>query len=515
MVLLGQCDRYGYVPPIDLDISKEIESPIARESIGREAMDKLSDVLIEVGLGRPNWHYSGGSGFHGDLIVPDGLAHPNLLGGVGALLVKACRQIGIPLLSDHKDKATRPPIVVDDTLFNRTAQARGVVWRLSGAQGSQGKKRPYYGMGKPLPMDAAKVMESIEEVKAIKKAFRKKGSSDEGRSSIDITAEISTWERVEACESCGQPRCRRGPNGQVWCYRAGSKGTGALVKGRLDTIPDDRDTVFPSVLYRQIESVASSVFGEEDIHDYFIRPCPNPFNFTRVGTHRATQAVRLQTISKHCGRWGCPGCIQRLKRKWFMDLARFVLSAENLIIFEMPVKAWKNYYKNHFKQFKKGFVRITRNDESQWILADYDGPKDAAIEPKKALKKLAQVLKSLCDKTNLTRRVSTGKAWASIEKKDFEIDDPYEWVTILKSCSPRTLAQKAHEAGIPLFLKVSWKGRSPLAICTVDVPEGTDWQKLITHDYVAHITPERAKIYREICRRKARGIPLESIPLLA
>lgn len=127
--LLRVCPRSRYLPPIDLDVA-----PGHTRAEALAWARRLEPELVRDGLSAPLWHRTGGMvGVHGDLFAPVGFQHPDLLEIARFLVVKAARRIGLPLISDHVGIEGRPPVVLDDGLFRRNPERRGVVWRLSGA----------------------------------------------------------------------------------------------------------------------------------------------------------------------------------------------------------------------------------------------------------------------------------------------------------------------------------------------------------------------------------------------
>lgn len=185
--LIEQCPRRR-PPPFDLDVR---DASVPRANVLAKARE-LSAAAARRGLFL-NWHESGGNGLHGDIDVPSDFAHPELLDIllVGAFLSIA-HETTTDLLSKHRDKATRPDIVLDDTLFTRHASSRGVLWRPVGAT------KPKTGRQKrPI---------NVED-----------GSYVDARATIPCTRAfiddcLATWERQrELSGHFGKRTRRRGP----------------------------------------------------------------------------------------------------------------------------------------------------------------------------------------------------------------------------------------------------------------------------------------------------------------
>lgn len=134
--LLARCPFSGPLPPLDIDVVLGTASDYVRAQ-ARE----LHVSCLALGAAAPRWHLTGGKGLHGDSVAPDGVESTVLLRAYGDFARAAAAQSGTPLLSEHRHKANRPPIVLDDTLFEREADARGVVWRLSGSTREEGGKK--------------------------------------------------------------------------------------------------------------------------------------------------------------------------------------------------------------------------------------------------------------------------------------------------------------------------------------------------------------------------------------
>lgn len=147
--LLSKCNRYGWVPPIDLDFRTNDHRQ--RYELAKQYATDLQQISTQIGLGTPQWVHSGGVGYHGIIQVPQ-IKHPNLLRGYLHIIRQATKNLGYHLLSEHPVKKHRPDMVIDDTLFNRYPTSRGTVWRLMGIGGSMGKKRPVdFQLNQPEP----------------------------------------------------------------------------------------------------------------------------------------------------------------------------------------------------------------------------------------------------------------------------------------------------------------------------------------------------------------------------
>ena len=133
--LLERCPYTGLLPPLDVDVKG-----VSQEE-AFDAARRIHVACIEVGLGVPAWHTTGNTGLHGDLWAPDDFKHPWLLYGLLSLVQDVARRASVPLLSENQDKAARPPICLDDTLYNRKPNGLGSVWRLKGAIHNKGGRR--------------------------------------------------------------------------------------------------------------------------------------------------------------------------------------------------------------------------------------------------------------------------------------------------------------------------------------------------------------------------------------
>ena len=162
--LLEKCPRRR-LPPLDLDPEN---TSISMEEI-KDFARKVTPALKDAGLGDVRWFYSGGKGLHGHFIENEENAHPWLLRSVLAVLQKALRSAGIPLLTDHRAKDGRAPIVLDDSLFEKRATSRGGMWTLEGAV--RRSKSGQVKVKKPIPGNLGFTPSRITD-SAIKKAIR-------------------------------------------------------------------------------------------------------------------------------------------------------------------------------------------------------------------------------------------------------------------------------------------------------------------------------------------------------
>ncbi len=132
--LLERSPFTDHIPPIDVDVndeSTEFDITKARATAHRFALAMRTE-LAKVGLGSPSWHTTNDrGGLHGDMLSPSGIKSTHLIRAVGALVRKAAKAAKVPVLSQlpHK-KNQRPAVYVDDSIFNREADRRGVQWRL-------------------------------------------------------------------------------------------------------------------------------------------------------------------------------------------------------------------------------------------------------------------------------------------------------------------------------------------------------------------------------------------------
>lgn len=125
---LDRCPFQGHMAPIDIDIKGEMS--IDQKKILAE---KVSQACEKVGLGIPRWFLTGGNGIHGDHKIPSGLYSCFAVRAYGELVRKVASEAGIPTLNQHRSKADRPKVVIDDSIFDRDSTGRGSLWRLSGA----------------------------------------------------------------------------------------------------------------------------------------------------------------------------------------------------------------------------------------------------------------------------------------------------------------------------------------------------------------------------------------------
>ena len=164
--LLERTPRYDPLPPIDLDVAKGADAV----ELARELAGQLSLELERVGLGRPAWWVTNErGGLHGHLDLSSCAGAPELLRAVLPLVQLAARAAGVPLISDHRSAANRPPVVLDDSLFNKAANGRGGVWRLPGTTKPDTDHRKQ--LAEPAicaqaPADAEAVAEAVEQLRA-------------------------------------------------------------------------------------------------------------------------------------------------------------------------------------------------------------------------------------------------------------------------------------------------------------------------------------------------------------
>lgn len=130
--LLALCPRIG-LPPLDLDVR-----PDTPQKALVEAARRIDACAREIGV-IPAWCWSG-SGLHGDLATEVG--HPDLFRAFLPVVKQIALEADVPLLSAHRSKESRPSVVLDDSLFQRSPRRRGNIWRLIGASSKKGKKRP-------------------------------------------------------------------------------------------------------------------------------------------------------------------------------------------------------------------------------------------------------------------------------------------------------------------------------------------------------------------------------------
>lgn len=233
LALLGRCPFVGPMPPIDLDAS-----PRADRATVLATARALGAAAKAHGLGRLCWYDTGGSGLHADQFALPECADLRLLGAYGVLVGELARACGVPLLSEHRETAERPPVVVDDTLFERLASSRGVVWRLVGSRHSSTGNRKVRltdrQLGAPngdaVPADAERLAAAAEAQPpppaphshlphdALERAF----GTDVTRAAADLTGALPTVAKLlaQACPCSGQRHlARRAAAG--WLLRLG------------------------------------------------------------------------------------------------------------------------------------------------------------------------------------------------------------------------------------------------------------------------------------------------------
>lgn len=155
--LLSRCPFGGPMPPIDLDVKEGTDREVLRQA----AEDFTAASCLGL-LGAYRWHTTGGKGLHGDWEAPPGCFSTLLLRAMGQRLREFARAAKLPLLSDHRLKEDRPPVVVDDSLYERDADARGVVWRLAGSQREEGGvKLPIGGIDFDYPIQERTVKDIV------------------------------------------------------------------------------------------------------------------------------------------------------------------------------------------------------------------------------------------------------------------------------------------------------------------------------------------------------------------
>lgn len=131
MELLACCDFTGPFPPIDFDVSEKGTAEDARAAAAR-----FVPAFEAVLGGRLALRLTGGSkgGIHADQVAPPEVKSPLMLLVWRELVTKVAREVGIPLQSDYAMPGDRPPVTIDDGLFNRQPESRGVLWRLVGSR---------------------------------------------------------------------------------------------------------------------------------------------------------------------------------------------------------------------------------------------------------------------------------------------------------------------------------------------------------------------------------------------
>lgn len=125
--LLECCPFAENLPPVDVDPQD------ATPEQTRAFAEAFDAAWREMGLGTIQWFETGGRGLHGKLAMPTGLRSPFLMRAYGALVRRVARHANLPLLTNFREKKGRPPILIDDSLFDRDAAGRGGLWRLEGA----------------------------------------------------------------------------------------------------------------------------------------------------------------------------------------------------------------------------------------------------------------------------------------------------------------------------------------------------------------------------------------------
>lgn len=125
--LLECCPFVENVPPIDVDP----QNATPEETVAFAAA--FDAAWRAAGLGTIQWFKTGGRGLHGKPPLPPGVRSGHLMRAYGGLIRKVAYAANLPLLSNFRSKDNRPPILIDDTLFDRDASGRGGLWRLEGA----------------------------------------------------------------------------------------------------------------------------------------------------------------------------------------------------------------------------------------------------------------------------------------------------------------------------------------------------------------------------------------------
>lgn len=173
--LLSKCPYGGYMPPVDIDVTHE-----ATKEMIEAARLTIESVLGLEGWGRVRWAHTGGKGVHGDQVAPKDLWSPLLLKAFGRKIQEIAHKAQIPLLTEgHRSKIDRPAIIIDDSLFERTASSRGLMWRLIGAERPETKKKKTALEGQlpcPLPPPQADVEKKLIEILA-EETLRPKSSA--------------------------------------------------------------------------------------------------------------------------------------------------------------------------------------------------------------------------------------------------------------------------------------------------------------------------------------------------
>lgn len=227
--LASKAPFYLHVPPLDVDVNEQ--SPEYEESSAKKEALRIARVLDEElprnGMGKPSWHRTNDRGsLHGDQRVPREVVSVNLLLAIGWKVRRIARAHGVPLLTEcPKDKTKRPAVVLDDSLFNRHAEGRGVMWRLVGAmKPGKAPKRPHDihldtpidSAAEPSPWERAvleKAIRDYEQEEADKAAERKRRAEAAARSGPVIHDDDEINRRVRAYLRKCQPAIS-GENGR-------------------------------------------------------------------------------------------------------------------------------------------------------------------------------------------------------------------------------------------------------------------------------------------------------------
>jgi hypothetical protein len=130
--LLECCPFLENLPPIDVDPQGD-QTPAEIEAFAL----RFDLAWRTAGLGTIQWFTTGGRGLHGHLAPPKGLRSPCLMRAYGGLVRRVAQRADLPLLTHHRSKDGRPPILLDDSLFDRDAAGRGGLWRLQGSPHSK------------------------------------------------------------------------------------------------------------------------------------------------------------------------------------------------------------------------------------------------------------------------------------------------------------------------------------------------------------------------------------------
>ena len=132
--LLERCPRRLILPPLDVDVcqdSREYDPDHARQ-LASQYRDALDKAAADKGLGDIEWWETNDhGGSHGHLAASKLPPHPDLLRMVHALICEVAKAADVPLLTElPHGKENRPAVYLDDTLFLRKPDSRGVMWRL-------------------------------------------------------------------------------------------------------------------------------------------------------------------------------------------------------------------------------------------------------------------------------------------------------------------------------------------------------------------------------------------------